>query len=152
MPRVKRGVTARARHKKILALAKGSPEEVLALCDQRARGLDTVGLDEPARRIVIAEQDIGRRAAGFLAQVPAFEHGRGAVVQLDEGIGAAVEQERDDRLAFVDFDTLMLGWDEKPRPELFVQDGLHLSPEGYQLWTAVIRPYLVRPEHVEAKR
>jgi lysophospholipase L1-like esterase len=59
--------------------------------------------------------------------------------------------ERDDRLAFIDFDTLMLGWDEKPRPELFVQDGLHLSPQGYQLWTSVIRPYL-GPEHVEAKR
>ena len=26
----------------------------------------------------------------------------------------------------------MLGWDEKPRPELFVADGLHLSAEGYQ--------------------
>jgi lysophospholipase L1-like esterase len=60
--------------------------------------------------------------------------------------------ERDDRLGFIDFDTLMLGWDEKPRPELFVQDGLHLSPQGYQLWTTVLRPYLVGPEHVEAKR
>jgi lysophospholipase L1-like esterase len=60
--------------------------------------------------------------------------------------------ERDDRLGFIDFDTLMLGWDEKPRPELFVQDGLHLSPQGYQMWTTVLRPYLVGPEHAEAKR
>jgi lysophospholipase L1-like esterase len=50
--------------------------------------------------------------------------------------------ERDDRLAFLDFDGLMLGWDEKPRRELFVEDGLHLSPLGYQLWTSVLRPYL----------
>ena len=42
---------------------------------------------------------------------------------------------RDDRLGYIDFDTLMLGWDEKPRRELFVEDGLHLSPQGYQLWT-----------------
>jgi lysophospholipase L1-like esterase len=48
--------------------------------------------------------------------------------------------ERDDRLAFLDFDSVMLGWDEKPRPELFVADGLHLSPEGYRIWTTVIRP------------
>jgi lysophospholipase L1-like esterase len=53
--------------------------------------------------------------------------------------------ERDDRLAFIDFDTLMLGWDEKPRRELFVQDGLHLSPQGYQLWTSVLRPWLTTP-------
>ena len=53
--------------------------------------------------------------------------------------------ERDDRLAFIDFDVLMLGWDEKPRRELFVEDGLHLSLQGYQLWTAVLRPWLVMP-------
>ena len=51
--------------------------------------------------------------------------------------------ERDDRLAFLDFDNLMLGWDEKPRRDLYVEDGLHLSPQGYQLWTAVLRPYLI---------
>ncbi len=53
--------------------------------------------------------------------------------------------ERDDRLAYVDFDTLMLGWDEKPRRELFVEDGLHLSPQGYQLWSTVLRPWLTAP-------
>lgn len=50
--------------------------------------------------------------------------------------------ERDDRLAFVDMDNLMLGWDEKPRRDLYADDGLHLSPLGYQVWTAVLRPYL----------
>jgi len=50
--------------------------------------------------------------------------------------------ERDDRLAFVDFDNLMLGWDETPRKALYAEDGLHLSPLGYQVWTAAIRPYL----------
>jgi lysophospholipase L1-like esterase len=53
--------------------------------------------------------------------------------------------ERDDRLAYIDFDTLMLGWDEKPRRDLFVEDGLHLSPQGYQLWSAVLRPWLTAP-------
>lgn len=52
--------------------------------------------------------------------------------------------ERDDRLAFLDFDNLMLGWDEKPRRELYVEDGLHLSPQGYHLWTTVLRPYLIQ--------
>jgi hypothetical protein len=51
--------------------------------------------------------------------------------------------ERDDRLAFLDFDDLMLGWDERPRRELFVDDGLHLSPLGYQMWSAIVRPFLV---------
>ena len=49
---------------------------------------------------------------------------------------------RDDRVAFLDIDGVMLGWDEKPRKELFAEDGLHLSPQGYQLWTTLLRPFL----------
>lgn len=49
---------------------------------------------------------------------------------------------RDDRVAFLDVDGVMLGWDERPRKELFLDDGLHLSAQGYQLWTTVLRPLL----------
>jgi lysophospholipase L1-like esterase len=52
---------------------------------------------------------------------------------------------RDDRLGYVDFDDVMLGWDERPRRELFVEDGLHLSPDGYRLWSAIVRPLLTDP-------
>lgn len=48
----------------------------------------------------------------------------------------------DDRLGFVDVDGPMLGWDEKPRKDLFVQDGLHMTPAGYELWTVLVRPFL----------
>lgn len=51
---------------------------------------------------------------------------------------------RDDRLAFLDLDDVMVGWDEKPRRELFVADGLHLSPAGYAVWSAVLRPFLMQ--------
>jgi lysophospholipase L1-like esterase len=50
---------------------------------------------------------------------------------------------RDDRVAFLDVDGAMLGFDEKPRTELYLEDGLHLSPQGYQLWTTLLRPLLV---------
>ena len=49
---------------------------------------------------------------------------------------------RDDRIAYLDVDGAMLGWDEKPRPELYAADGLHLSAQGYQLWTTLLRPFL----------
>ena len=48
----------------------------------------------------------------------------------------------DDRLGFIDVDGPMLGWDEKPRKNLFVEDGLHLTPLGYELWTVLVRPFL----------
>jgi hypothetical protein len=50
---------------------------------------------------------------------------------------------RDDRVAFLDVDSVMLGWDEKPRADLFADDGLHLSPQGYQLLTMLLRPFLL---------
>jgi len=53
--------------------------------------------------------------------------------------------ERDDRIAYMDVDGPMMGWDEKPRRELFVEDGLHLSAEGYRLWTTLLRPFLLPP-------
>ena len=48
----------------------------------------------------------------------------------------------DKRLEFVDIDTPMLGADGRPREELFVKDGLHLSEEGYKLWTGLVMPHL----------
>lgn len=48
----------------------------------------------------------------------------------------------DGRLLYLDVATPMLGDDGKPRPELFAKDGLHLSPRGYEVWAAVVRPHL----------
>lgn len=48
----------------------------------------------------------------------------------------------DDRLGFIDVDGPMLGYDATPRSDLFVKDGLHLSPKGYALWTTLTRPFV----------
>lgn len=50
--------------------------------------------------------------------------------------------DRDDRLGFVDVDGPMIGWDGKPRADLFIKDGLHLSPKGYALWNVLVAPFL----------
>ena len=38
---------------------------------------------------------------------------------------------------------VFLDADGEPGGKLFVFDGLHLSPEGYALWTSRIRPLLM---------
>jgi lysophospholipase L1-like esterase len=48
----------------------------------------------------------------------------------------------DDRLGFIDVDGPMLGWDEKPRKDLFIEDGLHMTPKGYEIWTTLVRPFV----------
>ena len=46
------------------------------------------------------------------------------------------------RLEFVDIDTPMIGDDGKPKPELFLKDGLHMTEAGYQIWARLVLPHL----------
>jgi lysophospholipase L1-like esterase len=45
-------------------------------------------------------------------------------------------------LAFMDIEQQMLGADGKPNPALLVEDGLHMTPAGYKVWTAALKPLL----------
>jgi lysophospholipase L1-like esterase len=49
-----------------------------------------------------------------------------------------------ERLTFVDVVPLMLGADGTPDPDLLVKDGLHMSPKGYELWTATVKKALAK--------
>src|SRR5439155_17256678 len=50
--------------------------------------------------------------------------------------------EKGERLTFVDVVPLMLGPDGTPAPDLFVKDGLHMTPKGYEVWTAAVNKAL----------
>jgi lysophospholipase L1-like esterase len=54
--------------------------------------------------------------------------------------------ETDDRLSYVDVDAPMLGEDGKPRAELLLEDGLHLTDKGYGLWAGLVREHLEESE------
>jgi lysophospholipase L1-like esterase len=45
-------------------------------------------------------------------------------------------------LAFVDIVPQMIGPDGKPRKELLLDDGLHMTPAGYKVWNDALRPHL----------
>lgn len=44
--------------------------------------------------------------------------------------------------AFIDITKVMQDANGKVRKELFVEDMLHMTPEGYRLWTSVMVPYM----------
>ncbi|WDS37496.1 SGNH/GDSL hydrolase family protein [Pseudoxanthomonas sp.] len=48
---------------------------------------------------------------------------------------------------YVDVLTPMLTPDGQLRPELFQADMLHMKPEGYALWTRLLKPYVVSKPH-----
>jgi lysophospholipase L1-like esterase len=45
-------------------------------------------------------------------------------------------------VAFLDVAPAMVDADGKPKPELFIEDGLHMNPKGYALWVAQVGPWL----------
>lgn len=48
----------------------------------------------------------------------------------------------DKRLQFINVYPLMLGPDGLPKPDIFVEDKLHMNPKGYAIWKKVLGPYL----------
>ena len=53
---------------------------------------------------------------------------------------------KDKLLDYIDIWQPMLGDDSKPKPNLFVRDGLHLNAKGYALWTSLVKPRLAKHE------
>ena len=53
---------------------------------------------------------------------------------------------KDKRLDYIDIWQPMLDDNGKPRPDLFLGDGLHLNAKGYALWTSIVKPYLAKHE------
>ena len=43
---------------------------------------------------------------------------------------------------YINVEPDMLGAGGRPRPELFIPDGQHMTPEGYEIWTRLLRPHL----------
>ena len=71
-----------------------------------------------------------------LARVKLMEQMR-ATNELIRGYAAAGKN-----LVFIDVFPPMLNQAGQPRPELFIQDGLHMNREGYDIWRKVVAPYL----------
>jgi lysophospholipase L1-like esterase len=46
--------------------------------------------------------------------------------------------------SFVDVFDLMLNENNQPKPEIFLNDSLHMNAKGYAIWKKAIQPYLIK--------
>lgn len=90
---------------------------------------------------VLARQPETRISYISIAPNPA----RWAQVEKVKAANQLIEKftRQDSRLAFIDLFPRMLGDDGQPRPDIFVQDRLHMNSKGYALWVSILRPHLV---------
>jgi len=49
---------------------------------------------------------------------------------------------RDELITYISVEKAMLGPDKLPRPDLFIEDGQHMTRAGYEIWTDIVRPHL----------
>ncbi|MCL1634471.1 GDSL-type esterase/lipase family protein [Luteimonas sp. SX5] len=62
--------------------------------------------------------------------------------QREANAAIRAEAARWPRVEFVDVATPMLDAGGRPRPELFVEDRLHMNRDGYALWRRIVAPHL----------
>ena len=59
---------------------------------------------------------------------------------------AVLSEKKEQKTKFIDVFPEMLGPDGLPKPDIFVEDRLHMNAEGYKLWTGIIAPLLPTPD------
>lgn len=62
------------------------------------------------------------------------------IAELNDLLGTLSEAEP--AVHYLDVASCLLDDEGQPEAECFVEDGLHLTPEGYRRWKSVILPYL----------
>jgi lysophospholipase L1-like esterase len=65
-------------------------------------------------------------------------------VETVKAANSAIRQyiRTDSTLDFIDVFPQMLGPDGLPKPDIYLDDRLHMNSKGYQLWTELVRPHL----------
>jgi len=79
----------------------------------------------------------------FLSIKPSIA--RWAIVDRMRAANVVLKQyiDRNDGIVYVDADQVFMGWDKKPRPELYDPKGkLHPSAEGKKVWAFLLAPFL----------
>jgi lysophospholipase L1-like esterase len=49
-----------------------------------------------------------------------------------------------ERTEYIDVSAALLNAEGKPRSDLFRWDGLHMNSKGYEVWTSIVRPVLLK--------
>jgi lysophospholipase L1-like esterase len=93
-------------------------------------------------RLVHAALPDTRIAFISVAPNPARWHLRRAMQRLNRKV--ASYSRTDPRLDFIDVWSAMLGGDRRPKPDIYVDDRLHMNERGYAIWREVVGEYVRR--------
>ena len=73
---------------------------------------------------------------------PSRAHLLPKVISANEMIKAFLKKQT--KAAYIDVFSAMIDQQGNPKPELFIDDKLHMNQRGYAIWVEVIQPYLLK--------
>jgi lysophospholipase L1-like esterase len=90
----------------------------------------------------LIHQELPKTKLIYLSIKPSVK--RWSIWDKDQKANALIEAycKHDPRRVFLDIAPALLGDDHKPRPELFIADGLHLNEKGYAQVANLLKPLL----------
>jgi lysophospholipase L1-like esterase len=104
-----------------------SPDAIAA---DFGRFIDVIRTSLPAARIVV----IGLKPSLLRWKLRDGMHQTNTLIQTRCAADATC--------SYVDPWPSMIGADGTPKPELFVEDGLHMTADGYKAWTRMLQPHV----------
>ena len=131
------------------AILAYKPKQVVIYCgDNDLASSDTVTAQAVYRRFVqlftIIRTALPKTSVVFVAikPSPSRAHLMPRIEEANALIKAFLRRKR--RTAYVDIYHPMLQASGQPRPELFLEDNLHMNSQGYQIWQQRLKPVLLK--------
>lgn len=125
------------------------PKQVLVYCGENdLASSDTITAEEVAQRFKtlfgMIRQNLPNTVIGFVSIKPSPSRAsiQGKVKEANKLIKAFLKKQK--RAQFIDIYDAMLDRSGNMREELYVEDRLHMKPEGYKIWQKVMAPYLLK--------
>ncbi|OQP52890.1 hypothetical protein A4H97_24080 [Niastella yeongjuensis] len=125
------------------------PKQVLVYCGENdlASG-DSITAAEVVQRFKtlfgIIRQNLPNTVISFVSIKPSPSRARiqSKVIAANKQIQGWIKTQP--RAQFINIYDAMLDANRQMREELYVQDRLHMKPEGYAIWKKIITPYLIK--------
>ncbi|MBA3697603.1 MAG: hypothetical protein H0W78_01880 [Planctomycetes bacterium] len=122
------------------------PKVIMYYCGDNDLGSPKVSPDVPVegfRSFVAAvRKDLPNVRFVYLAIKPSIK--RIECLPNQKLANAAIAElcAKDPMMTFIDVASVLMGPDGQPDPACYIKDNLHMTPEGYKRWTAVVKPVL----------
>ena len=125
------------------------PAQVVIYCgDNDLASSDTVTAELVSERFQqlfhLIRQQLPETAIAFVSikPSPSRQHLLPKVIAANELIKTFLKGQA--KTAYIDVFSAMIDQQGNPKPDLFIDDRLHMNQKGYAIWLQVIEPYLIK--------